>query len=144
MLTLNLSFKSLSLILRKFESCELPIAPLIYFPPCRLTSFVLIPSLVVFICYDNPLVIHRSLLDTYLYSCSLKISSLPPQLESGNLPIWPLDVPCPFPLTGPVSTPSFMVPISFVLCLFTSSSTSLSVITFKTLLISMPLPSCLS
>jgi hypothetical protein len=31
MLTLNLSFKSLSFILRKFESCELPTSPLIPF-----------------------------------------------------------------------------------------------------------------
>jgi hypothetical protein len=97
----------------------------------------------VFICYDHPLVIHRSLLDTYLYPCSLKISSLPPQLESGNLPIWPLDVPSPLPLAGPILTSSFVVLISFVLCLSTSSPTSLSVITFKTLVISMPLSSFL-
>jgi hypothetical protein len=32
-------------------------------------------------------VIQRSYLGTYLYACSLKISSLSPQLESDNLPI---------------------------------------------------------
>jgi hypothetical protein len=49
-----------------------------------------------FICYHPHLVIHRSCLDTHLYSYSLKIPSLPPQFESGYLPIWPLDVPPAF------------------------------------------------
>jgi hypothetical protein len=97
-----------------------------------------------FICYHHHLVIHPSCVDTHLYSGSLKISSLPPPLDSGCLSIWPLDVPSPFPFAGPILTPSFMVLISFVLCLFTSSPTSLSVITFKTLVISMSLPSYLS
>jgi hypothetical protein len=75
-----------------------------------------------------------------------KISSLSPQFESGSLPIWPLDVPSHFIylFAGPILTPSFMVLKSFVLCLFTSYPTSLSVITFKTLVISMSLPSYLS
>jgi hypothetical protein len=98
---------------------------------------------VCFIFYHHLLVIHRSCLDTHLYSGSLKISSLPPQLESGCLPIWPLDVPSPFPFTGPILTPSFTILISFVLCLFTSFHTPLSIITFKTLVIFMPLSSCL-
>jgi hypothetical protein len=65
---------------------------------CHLTSSVLIPSFVVcFICYHHYLFIHRSCFDTYIYSCSLKkISSLPPQFESGGLPIRPLDVPSHF------------------------------------------------
>jgi hypothetical protein len=87
------------------------------------------------ICYYHLLVIHRSCLDTHLYYGSLEISSLPPQLGSDCSPIWPLDVPSPFPFAGPILTPFFMVLISFVLCLITSSPTSLSVITFKTLVI---------
>jgi hypothetical protein len=97
----------------------------------------------VFICYHPHLVVHRSYLDIYLYSCSLNISSLPPQLESDNLLIWPLDISSSFPLASLVLAPSFMALVSFVLCLFTSSHTSLSIITFKTLVISMSLPSCL-
>jgi hypothetical protein len=46
-----------------------------------------------------------------------KISSLLPQVESGNLPIWPLDVSSSFSFAGLVLTPSFMVLISFVLML---------------------------
>jgi hypothetical protein len=92
----------------------------------------------------SPSPCHPSILPWYSSLFWLfKISSLPPQLESGCLPIWPLGVPSPFPFVGHVLTPSFMVLISFVLCLFTSSPTSLSVITFKTLVISMPLSSCL-
>jgi hypothetical protein len=97
-----------------------------------------------FICYHHLLGIHRSRLDTHLYSYSLKIPSLPPQLESDNLLIWPLDISSSFPLAGLVLTSSCMALISFVLCLFTSSPTSLFVITFSTLVISMSLPSCLS
>jgi hypothetical protein len=146
MLTLNLSFKSLTFLSTQFESCELPISPLISFHFLSPYKFYVnsIPCC-VFICYHPRLVVHRS----YPWYSSLflvlkKIPSLPPQFESDNLPIWPLDVPSPFPLAGPVLTPSFMVLISFVLCLFTSSPTSLSVITFKTLVISMSLPSYLS
>jgi hypothetical protein len=54
---------------------------------------------------------------THIYSYSLKISSLPPQFESGKLPVWPLDVPSPFPFAGHVPTPSFMALISYVLML---------------------------
>ena len=69
-----------------------------------------------FICYNHYLVIHQSCFDTYLYSYSLKkISSLPPQFKSGSLPIWPLDVPSPFPFVGLVLTPSFVVLIFLVL-----------------------------
>ena len=144
MLTLNLSFKSLPFLSTQFESCELPTSPLISFHSltpykCCLNSILYC----VFICYHPHLVVHRSCLDTHLYSYFLKIPSLPPQFESGSLPIWPLDVPSPFPFAGSVLTPSFMVLISFVLCLFTSYPTSLSVITFKTLVIFVPLPSCL-
>ena len=143
MMTLNLSFKSLPFLSTQFESCELPISPLISFHSLSPYKFCLNSILCgVFICYHH-LVIHRSCLDTHLYSGSLKISSLPPQLESGCLPIWPLDVPSPFPFIGPILTPSFTVLISFVLCLFTSSPASLSVITFRTLVISMPLSLCL-
>jgi hypothetical protein len=86
---------------------------------------------VCFICYHHLLVIHRFCPDTHPYSCTLKIPSFPPQVKSGNLPIWPLGVSSPFPLAGHVLTPSFMVLISFVLCLFTSPLTLLSVITFN-------------
>jgi hypothetical protein len=48
---------------------------------------VLISSLAVFLFYHHPLVVHRSCLDTHLYSCFLKIQSLVRQFESGNLPI---------------------------------------------------------
>ena len=115
MLTLNLSFKSLPFLPTQFESYELPISPLIYFHFLSPYKFCVnsIPCCVL-ICYHPHLVVHRSCLDTYLYSCSLKISSLPPQFESGNLPMWPLDVSSPFPFAGPVLTPSFMVLISFV------------------------------
>jgi hypothetical protein len=131
--------------LTQFKSGEFPISPLIASPLHRRTSFVLIPSFDLFRCAVTITVVnHWPYLDTYLDACSLKIFSLPPQLESGSLPIWPLDTPSPFPFVGPVLTPSFMVLISFVLCLFTSSPTSLFVITFRTLVISMPLPSCLS
>jgi hypothetical protein len=116
MLTLNLSFKSLPFLSTRFESYELPISPLISFHSLSPYKFCLNSILCgVFICYHHHLVIHRSCLDTHLYSCSLKISSLPPQSESGNLPIWPLDVPSPFPFTGHVFTPSLMVFIFFVL-----------------------------
>jgi hypothetical protein len=144
MLTLNLSFKSLPFLSTQFESCELPISPLISFHFLSPYKFC-VNSIhcCVFICYHPQLVVHRTCLDPHLYSYSLKISSLSPQFESGNLLIWPLAVPSPFPFACPVLTPSFMVLISFVLCLFSSSSTSLSVITFKTLVIFMPLPSCL-
>jgi hypothetical protein len=141
MLTLNVSFKSLPFLSTQFESCELPISPLIYFH--TLSPYKLCVNSIpccVFICYHPHL---RSCLDTHLYSYSLKIPSLPPQFESDNLPIWSLDVHFPFPFAGPALTSSFMVLISIVLCLFTSSPTSLSFITFKTLVISMLLPSCL-
>jgi hypothetical protein len=145
MLTLNLSFKSLPFLSTQFKSCKVPTSPLISFHFLSPYMFCVnsIPCC-VFICYHPHFVVHRSFLDTHLYSGSLKISSLPPPLESGCLPIWPLDVPSPFPFAGPILSPSFMVLISFVLCLSTSSPTSLSVITFKTLVISMSLPSCLS
>jgi hypothetical protein len=44
-----------------------------------------------------------------------KISSLPPQFESGSLPIWHMDVPSPFPFVGLVLTPSFVVFIFLVI-----------------------------
>jgi len=47
--------------------------PWFLFTSCRLTSFVSIPSFAMcFICYHHLLVIHRSCLDTHLYSGSLK------------------------------------------------------------------------
>jgi hypothetical protein len=50
-----------------------PSLPWFLFTSCRPTSFVLIPSLVVFfICYHPHLVVHRSCLDTHLYSYFLK------------------------------------------------------------------------
>ena len=143
---LELILKSPLFLSTKFVSCELPISPLISFHFLSPYKFCVnsIPWCVV-ICYHPHLVVHRSCLDTHLHPYSLKkIPSLPPQFESGYLPIWPLDAPSPFPFAGPVLTPSFMVLISFVLCLFTSSPTSLSVNTFKkTLVISIPLPYCL-
>jgi hypothetical protein len=116
MLTLNLSFKSLPFLSTQFESCKLPISPLISFSSLLPYKFCLNSILCyVFICYHHYLVIHRSCLDTYLYSCSSKISSLPPQFESGNWHILPLDAHFPFPFAGTVLTPSFMVLISLVL-----------------------------
>jgi hypothetical protein len=116
MFTLNLSFKSLPFLSTQFESCGLPISLLIPFHSLSPYKFVLIPSTAVcFICYHHYLVIHRSCLHTHLYSYSLKICSLPLQFESGNLPIWPLDVPSPFPFVGLVLTPSFVVFIFLVL-----------------------------
>ena len=116
MFTLNLSFKSLPFLSTQFESCELPISPLISFHSLSPYKFCLNPTLCcVFIHYHHHLVIHQSFLDTHLYSYSLKIPSLPPQFESGNLPIWPLDVPSPFPFAGPVLTPSLVVLIFLVL-----------------------------
>jgi hypothetical protein len=73
MLTLNLSFKSLPFLSTKFESCELPISPLISFPslsPYRFCSNSILCC--VFICYHHYIVIHRPCFVTYLYSCSLK------------------------------------------------------------------------
>jgi hypothetical protein len=116
MLTLNLSFKSLPFPSTQFESCELPISPLIYFHSLSPYKFCLNSILCcVFICYHHHLVVHRSCYDTHLYSSSLKISSLPTQFESGNLPIWPLDISPSFPLAGLVLTPSFVVLIFLVL-----------------------------
>jgi hypothetical protein len=116
MLTLNVSFKSLPFLSTQFESCELPISPLISFHFLSPYKFCVnsIPCS-VFICYHPHLVVHRSCLDTHLYSYFLKIPSLPPQFESGSLPIWPLDVPSPFPFVGLVLTPSFVVFIFLVL-----------------------------
>jgi hypothetical protein len=116
MLTLNLSFKSLPFLSTQFESCELPISPLISFHLLSPYKFCVnsIPCC-VFIFYYPHLVVHRSCLDTRLYSYFLKISSLPSQFESGSLPIWPLDVPSHFPFAGLVLTPSFVVFIFLVL-----------------------------
>jgi hypothetical protein len=108
--------KNLHFLSTQFESCELPISLLVSFPSLLPYKFYLNFILrCVFICYHHYLVIHRSCLDTYLYACSLKISSLPPQFESGNLPIWPLDKSSSFSLVGLVLTPSFVVLIFLVL-----------------------------
>jgi hypothetical protein len=116
MLTLNLSSKSLPFLSTQFESCELPISPLISFLSLSSYKFCLNPTLrCVFIHYHHHLVIHRSFLDTHLYSHSLKIPSLLPQFESGSLPIWPLDVPSFFLLACPVLTPPSLVFIPLVL-----------------------------
>jgi hypothetical protein len=117
MFTLNLSFKSLPFLSTQFESCELPISPLISFHFLSPYKFC-VNSIIccVFICYHHYFAIHRSYLHTYLYACSLKkISSLPPQFGSGNLPIWPLDVPSPLPFAGHALTPYFVVLVSSVL-----------------------------
>jgi hypothetical protein len=94
----------------------------------------------------SPLPFHPSvLLDTYLYSCSLKKSPLfHLNLRVAVYLSGPWTYPLIFSFVGPILTPSFMVLISFVLCLFTSYPTFLSVIAFKTLVISMSLPSYLS
>jgi hypothetical protein len=104
---------------------------------------MLIPSLAVFLFAITLTLLSIDLALILIFIPTKKISSPPPQLESGNLPIWPLDVPSPFPFEGSVLTPLFIVLISFVLFLFISSHTSSSIITFKTLVISMPLPFCL-
>jgi hypothetical protein len=87
MLTLKLSREASSLP-SQLESGASPISSLIVFLLCHLTSFVLIPSFDVFL-VSIPITffIHRSYLDTHIYACPLKISSLPPQFKSGNLPI---------------------------------------------------------
>jgi hypothetical protein len=76
MFTLNLSFKSLPFLSTQFESCELPISPLISFHFLSPYKFCVnsIPCC-VFVCYHPHLVVHRSCLDTHLYSYSLKIPS---------------------------------------------------------------------
>jgi hypothetical protein len=116
MLTLNLSFKSLPFLSTKFESCELPISPLISFPslsPYRFCSNSILCC--VFICYHHYLVIHRPCFETYLYSCSLK----KPPLFHLNLRVavylsgigtYPI-----FSLARPVLTPPSVVFISLVL-----------------------------
>ena len=144
MLTSSLSFKSLPFPSTQFESCGLPISPLISFHFLSPYEFCL-NSILCYVFYLlSPSPCHPSILPWYSSLCWLfKISSLPPQLESGNSPIWPMDVPSPFPFACHVLTPSWMILISFVLCLFTSSPTSLSVITFKTIVIPMLLPSYL-
>jgi hypothetical protein len=118
MLTLNLSFKSLSLILRKFESCELPTSPLISFHFLLPYKFCF-KSILCYVFYLlSPSPCHPSILPWYSsLFCLFKISSLPPQLGSGCLPIWPLDIPPSFPFACLVLTPSFMVLISVVLML---------------------------
>jgi hypothetical protein len=116
MLPLYLSFESLPFLSTQLESCELPISPLISFHFLSPYKFCINSILCcVCICYYHHLVSHQSYLNTYPYACYLKISSLPPHFESGNLPIRPLDVSSSFPLVGPVLTPSFVVLISFVL-----------------------------
>jgi hypothetical protein len=119
MFILNLSFQSLPFFQPSFRVASNLSLPWFLFTSCRLTSFVFnsIPCGVLF-AITLTLSSIDLCLDTHLYSYSLKkIPSLPPQFESGNLPIWPLDVPSPFPFAGPILIPSFMVLISFVLCL---------------------------
>ena len=144
MITLNLSFKSLPFFSTQFESCEVPISPLISFHFLSPYKFCVnsIPCC-VFICYHPHVVVHRSCLNTHLYSYSLKIPSLPHQFESDNLPIWPLDVPSPFPLAGPVLTPYLVVRISLVLMPIYLLSYILARYHLQTLVISIPLLSCL-
>jgi hypothetical protein len=123
-LTLALFFIVLiPLVFVRLHLLSLTLLPVIAFNPCNIYIFTLV----------------------LILNLPLKSYSFPPQFESGNLPIWTLDVPSHFfSFAGPILTPSFMVLISFVLCLFTSYPTSLSVITFKTLVISMSLPPYLS
>jgi hypothetical protein len=143
MLTLNLSFKSLPFLPTQFESCELPISALISFYSLSPYKFYLNSILCyVFICFHHYLVIHQSCLDTHLYSYSLKkIPSLPPQLESGNLLIWPLDISfsiCKSCLNSILYGTSILCSYAHLPPLLRSwplSSLSLA--------ISIPLPSCL-
>ena len=97
MLTLNLSFKSLSFILRKFESCELPISPLISFH--FLSSYKFCVNSIL-CCVLFAITITLSSIDLALILILIptlkKISSLSPQFECGSLPIRPLDVPSHF------------------------------------------------
>jgi hypothetical protein len=101
MLTLNLSFKSLFFILRKFESCELPISPLISFHFLSPYKFC-VNSIIC--CVLFAITITLSSIDPALILIFIptlkKISSLPPQFKSGSLPIWPLDIPSFFTCTS--------------------------------------------
>ena len=73
MLTLNLSFKSSPFFQPSLRVASYLPLPWFLFTSCHLTSFVSIPSFAMcFICYHHLLVIHRSCLDTHLYSGSLK------------------------------------------------------------------------
>jgi hypothetical protein len=71
--------------------------PWFLFTSCRLTSFVL-NSILCYVFYLlSPSPCHPSILPWHSSLFWLfKISSLPPQFESGSLPIWPLDVPSHF------------------------------------------------
>jgi hypothetical protein len=98
MLTLNLSFKSLPFLSTQLESCEFS---WFLFTYGRLTSVVLILSFAV---YWFSITITLSSIDLALILIFIhtqkKISALPPQIESGSLPIWLLDVPSFFTCTS--------------------------------------------
>jgi hypothetical protein len=116
MLTLNLSFKSLPFLSTKFERCELPISPLISFrsltpSKCCLNSILCC----VFICYHHHLVIHRSCLDTHLYSYSKKSHLFHLKLRMVVYLSSPWTCPLLFSLAHPVLTPPSVVFISLVL-----------------------------
>jgi hypothetical protein len=65
MLTLNLSFKSLSFILRKFESCELPISSLISFHFLSPYKFCVNSIPCCIFCLLSPSPCHPSVLPRY-------------------------------------------------------------------------------
>jgi hypothetical protein len=146
MFTLNLSFKSLPFLSTQFESCELPISPLISFQFLSPYKSCLNSILCCVFYLLSPLPCHPSVLPWHL-SLFLLLKNL---LSFTSIWEWQFTYPALgrtlsfISFAGPISTPSFMVLISFVLCLFTSYPTFLSVIAFKTLMISMSLPSYLS
>jgi hypothetical protein len=78
----------------------------------------------VSVCYHPHLVVYRSCLDTHIYFYSLKKFLSSTSIWERQFTHLALDAPSPFPFACPVLTPSFMVLISFVSCLFTSSPTS--------------------
>jgi hypothetical protein len=93
-LTLALFFIVLiPLVFVRLHLLSLTLLPVIAFNPCNIYIFTLV----------------------LILNLPLKSYSFPPQFESGNLPIWTLDVPSPFPFAGLVLTPSFVVFIFLVL-----------------------------
>ena len=133
MLTLNLSFKSLPFLSTQFESCKLPISPLISFSSLSPYKFCF-NSILCYVFYLlSPLPCHPSILPSYLSLCSLLKSLLSSTsvwewqftyLALGRTLYFSICRSCP-------KLHPLWYLYSWFLCTFTSSPTSLSVIIFK-------------
>ena len=100
MFTLNLAFKSSPFFQPSLRVASYLPLPWFLFTSFCLTSVVLIPSFVVF-WFSITITLSSIDLDLILiFIHTKKISALPPQIESGSLPIWPLDVPSFFTCTS--------------------------------------------